>query len=185
MKHIHLKSFTVDLALGDPMMHREIEGGDRGRALPIREFLRREGGRGEEKKEVVAESEPEIEATPATPTPTTPPPQEPKLINTKPPPKKLLKVISQAILQWGMIRPNDRLLLGLSGGKDSLSLLHCLLAIQKKAPVKFTIACCTIDPMTPSFDPSPLIPYVESLGVEYHYIRSNIIEKANTSGKVS
>ena len=54
---------------------------------------------------------------------------------------------------------------GLSGGKDSLSLLHVLLTLQKRAPVKFTLACCTIDPQTASFDPSPLIPYVKALRV--------------------
>lgn len=37
--------------------------------------------------------------------------------------------------------------------------------------------------MTPSFDPSPLIPYVESLGLKYHYIRDDIVERANSSGK--
>ena len=74
-------------------------------------------------------------------------------------------------------------MLGLSGGKDSLSLLHCLLEFQKKLPIKFDIEVCTIDPMTPSFDPSPLIPYVESLGLKYHYIRDDIVARANTSGK--
>jgi tRNA 2-thiocytidine biosynthesis protein TtcA len=59
----------------------------------------------------------------------------------------------------------DRLLLGLSGGKDSLAMLHILLHLQRKAPVNFTIACATVDPQTESFDPSPLIPYVQSLGV--------------------
>ena len=44
---------------------------------------------------------------------------------------------------------------------------------------------CTIDPMTPSFDPSPLIPYVESLGLKYHYIRDDIVERANSSGEFS
>ena len=37
--------------------------------------------------------------------------------------------------------------------------------------------------MTPSFDPSPLIPYVEALGLKYHYIRDNIVERANAAGK--
>ena len=49
--------------------------------------------------------------------------------------------------------------------------------------MKFTIACCTIDPLTPSFDPSPLIPYIEGLGITYHYVRTPIIERASTSGK--
>lgn len=86
-------------------------------------------------------------------------------------------------MQWKMVNDGDRLLLGLSGGKDSLTLLHCLLDIQKRAPVKFEIACCTIDPLTASFDPSSLIPYVESLGVKYHYVKEAIIEKAQTAGK--
>ncbi len=98
------------------------------------------------------------------------------------PPAKLMRYITQAIMQWDMIQEGDRLLLGLSGGKDSLSLLHCLLEFQRKLPTKFEIEVCTIDPMTPSFDPSPLIPYIESLGLKYHYIRDNIVARANTAG---
>jgi tRNA(Ile)-lysidine synthase TilS/MesJ len=43
------------------------------------------------------------------------------------------------MIQWDMIQEGDRLLLGLSGGKDSLSLLHCLLEFQRKLPIKFDI----------------------------------------------
>jgi tRNA(Ile)-lysidine synthase TilS/MesJ len=99
------------------------------------------------------------------------------------PPPKLMRYITQAMIQWNMVEEGDRLLLGLSGGKDSLSLLHCLLEFQRKLPINFEIEVCTIDPMTPSFDPSPLIPYVESLGLKYHYIRDDIVARANTSGK--
>lgn len=96
------------------------------------------------------------------------------------PPKKLMRSVGQCMQDWGMIQDGDRLLLGLSGGKDSLSLLHVLLALQKRAPVKFTLACCTIDPQTASFDPSPLIPYVKALGVEYHYVSQPIIDMASS-----
>ena len=99
------------------------------------------------------------------------------------PPPKMMRFITQAMIQWEMIEEGDRLLLGLSGGKDSLSLLHCLLEFQRKLPIKFDIEVCTIDPMTPSFDPSPLIPYVEGLGLKYHYIRDDIVERASKSGK--
>jgi len=99
------------------------------------------------------------------------------------PPKKLLRMATQAIIQWEMLQDGDRLLLGLSGGKDSMSLLHCLLEFQRKLPIKFEIEVCTIDPMTPSFDPSPLIPYVETLGLKYHYIRDDIVSRAESSGK--
>ena len=43
------------------------------------------------------------------------------------------------MIQWEMIQDGDRLLFGLSGGKDSLSLLHCLLEFQRKLPIKFDI----------------------------------------------
>ncbi|TYZ64994.1 hypothetical protein PybrP1_000442 [[Pythium] brassicae (nom. inval.)] len=94
------------------------------------------------------------------------------------PPKKLLRFVGQAMLQWDMIQDGDRLLLGVSGGKDSLSLLHVLLSFQKRAPVRFTLACATVDPQTPSFDPSPLKAYMQALGVEYFYLSENIIERA-------
>ena len=99
------------------------------------------------------------------------------------PPQKMMRYITKACLEWNMIEDGDRLLLGLSGGKDSLSLLHCLLEFQRKLPIKFDIEVCTVDPMTPSFDPSPLIPYVESLGLKYHYVRDEIVARANTCGK--
>jgi selenocysteine lyase/cysteine desulfurase/tRNA(Ile)-lysidine synthase TilS/MesJ len=98
------------------------------------------------------------------------------------PPSKMMRNITQAMIQWNMIEEGDRLLLGLSGGKDSLCLLHCLLEFQRKMPVNFEIEVCTIDPMTPSFDPSPLIPYVESLGLKYYYIKDDIVDRANKSG---
>jgi tRNA 2-thiocytidine biosynthesis protein TtcA len=77
-----------------------------------------------------------------------------------------------------MIRAGDRILLGLSGGKDSLSLLHILHYFQQCAPVKFEFGAMTVDPMAGDFDPSPMIPYLESLGVEYHYVRKPILELA-------
>jgi tRNA(Ile)-lysidine synthase TilS/MesJ len=93
-----------------------------------------------------------------------------------------MKLVIQAVYQWDMIRDGDRLLLGLSGGKDSLSLLHVLLEIRRRLPIKFELEVCTIDPMTPSFDPSSLIPYVESLGLKYHYLRDDIVARAGSSG---
>lgn len=105
-----------------------------------------------------------------------------KHVYTKPP-QKLMKLCIQAVYQWEMIQDGDRLLLGLSGGKDSLSLLHLLLDIKRRHPIRFELEVCTIDPMTPSFDPSPLIPYVESLGLKYHYLKEDIVARAASAGK--
>lgn len=59
-------------------------------------------------------------------------------------------------------------------------MLHVLLNLQKKSPVKFSIACATVDPQTESFDPSPLIGYVRSLQVPYHFLSEPIVELAKS-----
>ncbi len=76
------------------------------------------------------------------------------------PSRPLLTAAGRAIGDYNMIRAGDRVLLGLSGGKDSLSLLHILLHLQKKAPIKFELACCTVDPQSPEVDPLPLKAYL-------------------------
>jgi tRNA 2-thiocytidine biosynthesis protein TtcA len=96
------------------------------------------------------------------------------------PPKSLLRQAGRAIADYEMIRDGDRVLLGLSGGKDSLSLLHLLRHFQRHAPIHFDLAAITIDPMSDSFDPSPLIPYMDSLGIPYFYEREPIMDMAGT-----
>jgi selenocysteine lyase/cysteine desulfurase/tRNA(Ile)-lysidine synthase TilS/MesJ len=91
---------------------------------------------------------------------------------------KVMRAIGQAIHDWNMIEDGDRLVIGLSGGKDSLTLLFALLDLQRRAPIKFTVSAATVDPQTPSFDPSPLIPYLASLGVTYHFLSEPIVERA-------
>lgn len=99
-------------------------------------------------------------------------------------PKKIMKLVGQAVKDWNMIEEGDRLLLGLSGGKDSLCLLHVLLALQKRAPVRFELACATVDPQTESYDPTPLIPYLQSIGVTYHYLSEPIVQLAKSKLQV-
>jgi len=94
------------------------------------------------------------------------------------PPKTLLRQTGRALVDFKMIREGDRVLLGLSGSKDSLALLHVLHHFQRHAPIKFEFAAITVDPLAGDFDPSPMIPYLKSLGVEYHYQRESIMEMA-------
>jgi len=77
-----------------------------------------------------------------------------------------------------MIREGDRLLLGLSGGKDSLSLLHVLLHLQRHAPVKFQLGAATVDPCIEGFNPEYLKDYVPALGLPFFYERQRIVERA-------
>ena len=95
-------------------------------------------------------------------------------------PKKIRQNTGKAISDFRMIKDGDRILLGLSGGKDSLSLLHLLLHFQRHAPIKFTVAAMTVDPQSGEFDPSPLIPYLNSLNIEYFYVKEPILEMAES-----
>ena len=95
-------------------------------------------------------------------------------------PKKLKRLAGKAISDYAMIKEGDRVLLGLSGGKDSLSLLHLLIHFQRHAPIQFDIAAMTVDPQSGEFDPSPLIPYLKSLGIEYYFVKEPILAMADT-----
>ncbi len=96
----------------------------------------------------------------------------------KKPPKPLLRHAGKAIADFDMIREGDRVLLGVSGGKDSLSLLHILLHLQKSAPVRFELGAVTVDPQVEGFDPSPLKQVMSDLGVPYFYRSQAIMEQA-------
>ncbi len=94
------------------------------------------------------------------------------------PPKSLLRKVGRAIADYNMIREGDRILLGVSGGKDSLSLLHILHHLQSYAPVRFELGVITVDPEVEGFEPEPLKAYYQALGVPYFYQEQPIMEEA-------
>lgn len=96
------------------------------------------------------------------------------------PPKSLLRKVGRAIHDFNMIGDGDRILLGVSGGKDSLSLLHILRHLRRYAPVRFDLGVITVDPMVEGFDPSTLQPHYQRLGIPFHYERQPIMEQALT-----
>ncbi|HHB92564.1 MAG TPA: tRNA 2-thiocytidine biosynthesis protein TtcA, partial [Thioploca sp.] len=96
--------------------------------------------------------------------------------NLKKPPKLILRRVGRAIVDYAMIKDKDRILLGLSGGKDSLSLLHILAHLQRYAPIKFELGVITVDPQIQGFDPSPLKEYLAELGIAYFYCSQPIME---------
>ena len=81
-----------------------------------------------------------------------------------------------------MIQEGDKILIGVSGGKDSLTLVHVLQYLKQNyrwLGVKFDFGCVTVDPQTEAFDPSPLKIYFKALGIPYFYEEQHIIRAAS------
>ena len=82
--------------------------------------------------------------------------------------KRILNKVGSLIEEFSLIKEGDRILVAVSGGKDSLSLLYILWTLQKKAPISYSIFAYTLDQNQPGFSLEPLVEFYESLGVEYH-----------------
>jgi tRNA 2-thiocytidine biosynthesis protein TtcA len=104
--------------------------------------------------------------------------QNMRMISYIKPPKSLLRKVGRAIADFDMIRDGDRILLGVSGGKDSLSLLQILAHLQTYAPVRFELGVITVDPEVEGFDPAPLKAYYDELGVPWQYAEQPIMQEA-------
>jgi tRNA(Ile)-lysidine synthase TilS/MesJ len=91
-----------------------------------------------------------------------------------------MRKVGRALVEFDMIRAGDRVLLGVSGGKDSLSLLHILGYLRSYAPVPFELGVLTVDPQVEGFEPARLQAYYAELGVPYVYASEPIMEEAKT-----
>ena len=82
--------------------------------------------------------------------------------------KRLCRLTGQAVADFNMIEPGDRVMVCVSGGKDSYGLLDILLKLQARAPIDFQIVAVNLDQKQPGFPEHVLPQYLKSLGVEYH-----------------
>ena len=81
--------------------------------------------------------------------------------------KRLHRQVGEAITDYNMIEDGDRVMVCLSGGKDSYSLLDILLNLQQRAPIKFSIVAVNLDQKQPGFPADVLPAYLKSRGVEF------------------
>ncbi len=88
--------------------------------------------------------------------------------------RRLLRNIGEAIGAFSLIEESDRILVAVSGGKDSYTLLHLLLRLQRRAPVRFELAAANVDPGWPGYRKDEIERHVEGLGVPMHMVEAPI-----------
>lgn len=101
--------------------------------------------------------------------------------------KRLRRQIGQAIENFDMISAGDRVMVCLSGGADSYTMLNILLSLRKSAPIEFELIAVNLDQKQPDFPEHVLPAYLEELGVPYHILEqdtysvvSRVIEPGKT-----
>src|SRR5688572_33342397 len=87
--------------------------------------------------------------------------------------KRIRRQVGEAIADFNMIEKGDRVMVCLSGGKDSHALLDVLLSMQEKAPIEFELIAVNLDQKQPGFPEHVLPEYLRSRGVEFRIVEQD------------
>jgi tRNA 2-thiocytidine biosynthesis protein TtcA len=102
--------------------------------------------------------------------------------------KRLRRLVGTAIVDYNMIEEGDKVMVCLSGGKDSYTMLDILLSLQKTAPIDFEIVAVNMDQKQPGFPEHVLPEYLTALGVPFHIIEKDtysIVKEIIPEGKTT
>ena len=102
--------------------------------------------------------------------------------------KKLCRLVGQAIGDFGMIEEGDKVMVCVSGGKDSYAMLDILMKLRERAPINFEIVAVNLDQKQPNF-PAEILPnYLKNLGIQYHIEEQDtysIVKRVIPEGKTT
>ena len=87
--------------------------------------------------------------------------------------QRLRRQVGRAIADFNMIEQGDRVMVCLSGGKDSYTLLEILQRLRERAPINFTLVAVHLDQKQPAYPPAVMAGYLDSLGIEHHIIEQD------------
>lgn len=102
--------------------------------------------------------------------------------------KRLRRQTGQAIQDYNMIEDGDRVMVCLSGGADSYTMLSVLMSLQKSAPIDFDLVAVNLDQKQPGFPEHVLPEYLDQLGIDYHIINRDtysIVKEKIPEGKTT
>ncbi|MCQ2379039.1 MAG: hypothetical protein MJ016_07545 [Victivallaceae bacterium] len=88
--------------------------------------------------------------------------------------KKLHRLVGEAVVRYRMISPRDRVLVALSGGKDSAAMLESLVHLRDAAPIDFTLVGATFDPGYADFDVSAPVAFCRRFGIEHRVVSCDV-----------
>ena len=94
--------------------------------------------------------------------------------------KKLRRLTGNAVVDYGMIEDGDTVMVCVSGGKDSYTLLDMLMSLRHNAPVDFDLVAVNLDQKQPGFPEDVLPAYLENIGVDYHILEEDTYSVVRT-----
>ncbi len=102
--------------------------------------------------------------------------------------KRLHRLVGQAVIDFNMIEEGDRVMVCVSGGKDSYAMLDILLGLQKRAPIRFELVAVNLDQKQPGFPEHVLPEYLAKVGVPFHIENQDtysIVKRVIPEGKTT
>lgn len=102
--------------------------------------------------------------------------------------KKLRRQVGNAVVDYGMIEDGDRIMVCVSGGKDSYTLLEILMNLRLNAPIEFDLVAVNLDQKQPGFPARVLPEYLSNAGIDYHVLEEDtysVVQALTPEGKTT